>query len=175
MFLLKILSKLLKVFQAEDSPRQLSWGFALGSILGLTPLWNLHNVFVVLFILVLKVNIATAVLSFMLFSLAAPVCDPVFHGVGFGLLVQIPFLQSIWTALYNAPVLPLSRFNNTVVLGSLFCSLILLIPNYFIFRWIVIQYRQKWHVAVQKWRLVQILKRSKLIQFYHQVKLLGGK
>ncbi|MCJ7812630.1 TIGR03546 family protein [bacterium] len=175
MFLLKILSKLLKALRSADSPNQLAWGFALGGILGLTPLLNLHNVLVILLILVLRVNIAAAVLSFMLFSLVAWICDPVFHTVGFGLLVQVPFLQSIWTALYNAPVLPLSRFNNTVVLGSLFCSLILLFPNYFLFRWMIVQYRQQWNVAIQKWRLVQLFKGSKLIQFYHKVKFLGGK
>ncbi|MBN2030616.1 TIGR03546 family protein [bacterium] len=175
MFILKLLSKLLKALQSADSPNQLAWGFALGAILGLTPLWNLHNILIILLIFILKVNLSSALFSLILFSLIAWIFDPLFHTLGFALLVQLPFLQSLWNLLYNAPVLSLSRFNDTIVMGSLFCSLILLVPNFLLFRWMVVLYRRTWNESVKKWRLAKILKSSKAVRFYQKVKFLGGK
>jgi len=41
--LLKLIQSLIKALDSECTPGQLAAGLALGSILGLTPLWNLHN------------------------------------------------------------------------------------------------------------------------------------
>ena len=43
MLLLKLIQSLIKALHSEGTPGQLAAGLALGSILGLTPLWNLHN------------------------------------------------------------------------------------------------------------------------------------
>ena len=43
MLLLKLLQSLVKALHSDGTPGQLAAGLALGSILGLTPLLNLHN------------------------------------------------------------------------------------------------------------------------------------
>ena len=43
MLLLKLIQSLIKALHSEGTPGQLAAGLALGAILGLTPLWNLHN------------------------------------------------------------------------------------------------------------------------------------
>ena len=43
MLLLKLIQSLIKALDSEGTPGQLAAGLALGSILGLTPLWTLHN------------------------------------------------------------------------------------------------------------------------------------
>ena len=53
MFALQILSKLVKVLRSAASPRQIAWGFALGTIWGFTPLFSLHNLVVLVLVMVL--------------------------------------------------------------------------------------------------------------------------
>ena len=64
MIVLKFLSKLFKALRSGDSPGQLAGGFALGMIIGLTPLWSLHNLLVVILIIIIKVNISMAPVIF---------------------------------------------------------------------------------------------------------------
>ncbi|MFH1941586.1 MAG: TIGR03546 family protein [bacterium] len=174
MFFLKIMSKFFKAMGSAASPRQIAWGFALGAILGLTPLWSLHNLIVISLILVLSVNVSAALMAFLLFSFFAWALNPIFHTVGFFFLTKTTFFESFWTALYNSSFMPFTRFNNTVVTGSLVCSLLLVAPNYFLFKWLVKRYRESWIQVVQKWRIIQVLKGNRVIRFYLKVKKVGG-
>lgn len=173
MIFLKLLGKFIKVLQSNESPNQIAWGFALGSIAGLTPLTVLHNLLVLFLIIILKVNIAAAVLALLIYSLIAWVFDPVFHTLGFVLLIEFSALESFWTTLYNAPVAPLSKFNNTVVLGSLVVSLMLLPVNYWIFKSFVRRYRESWRDKIQKWKVTKMLMGSKIARFYFKIREMG--
>ena len=174
MFFLKILSKFVKALHAEDNPSQVAWGFALGAIPGLTPLWGLHNLVVLLLVMILKVNAAAVLLSFALFSLLAFPLAPVFHAIGLGVLTKIPFLKGLWTALYNAPLAPFTRFNETVAMGGFLTAMILLIPNYFIFRFLVSRYRRTWKDRVERWKIVKVFKSSWPVRAYVKLKTLGS-
>lgn len=169
MIVLKILSKILKALQSNESPNQLAWGFVLGMIIGLTPFANLHNVLVIVLIIILKVNISMAIASFIIFSLFAYLLDPLFHNIGW-LLINVDFLRPIWIFCSTKPVLAFSNLNNTVVLGSLVSALVLLLPFFFLTKLWVKLYRTKVQNRVQKWKIVQILKGSKLYSLYEKVK-----
>ncbi len=67
MLIIKLIAKLLKAMGSNASPRQVAWGFALGAIWGLTPFWSLHNLLVLIFILILKINLSAALMSLALF------------------------------------------------------------------------------------------------------------
>ncbi|NQT25861.1 TIGR03546 family protein [candidate division KSB1 bacterium] len=170
MIFLKLLSKFIKVLRSGASPNQIAWGFALGTIPGLTPLACLHNLIVLLLIIIFKINLAAATMALALFSLIAWIFDPFFHSLGFYILVRISTLQGAWTNLYNAPIAPLSLFNNTVVMGSLAVALILVLPNYFWFKWFVRRYRETWNAKIDKWKIVKIMKGSKLVKVYTKIK-----
>ncbi|MBN1465996.1 TIGR03546 family protein [candidate division KSB1 bacterium] len=177
MVALKILAKLFKALRSNESPNQLAWGFVLGMIVGLTPLWNLHNLLVIILIIILKVNAAMAFAAFILFDIIVfaflPVLDPLLHSVGYWLLVDAEWLRPLWLFFSRTPVLAWSNFNNTVVLGSLVVALILVIPVFFFTKWWVVQYRDKIDARVQKWKIVQILKSTKLVQLYNKIIQLG--
>lgn len=173
MFFLKLLGKLVKILESETSPNQIAWGFALGMIPGLTPFWSAHNFLVFLLILILRVNIPSAILGMAIYSLFAWALDPLFHTIGFAMLTDISFLQPMWTTLYNAPLAPFTRFNNTVVMGSLVCAIVLLIPNALLFRLMVKRYRASWGARVRQWRIVQALKGSKVVGLYQKIKRWG--
>ena len=173
MVMLKLLSKLVKALRSDASPRQIGWGVALGAVIGLTPLWSLHNLGVLLLAVILPVNLAGFIFGWMVYGLVSLALTPVLHRIGTLVLVDISLLQSVWTGLYNAPIAPFTRFNNTIVMGGLLFSLILLWPNMALIRFLVVAFREKWEEAVKKWKIVQVLKGNSLFRFYLKIRNLG--
>jgi uncharacterized protein (TIGR03546 family) len=169
MFILKLLGKLFKALRSGASPNQIAGGFIFGMIIGLTPFWSLHNLLVVILIIILKVNISMAIFSFLICSGFAYLLDPIFHSFGYWLLVDVTSLQGLWTSLYNTPVVPLTRYNNTVVMGSLVSSLILTLPMFFLVKVGVVLYREKFEARIQKLKIVQIVKSSKIYSVYQKI------
>lgn len=173
MFGLKLLAKLFKALRSGESPGKIAGGFILGMIIGLTPIWSLHNLIVFILLIILNVNLGMAIFSFLLFSGFAYLFDPMFHSLGFWMLVDVPALKGLWITMYNTPILGLSKFNNTVVMGSLTVSLALLIPAYFAVKLFVVYYRQHIDAKMQKWKIVQMVKGSKIYSLYEKIRNLG--
>jgi uncharacterized protein (TIGR03546 family) len=174
MFWLKLIKDFIGVLREGQTPAQVAGGFALGSILGLSPMLTLQGIVVWFVILVLDVNLSAALLALTVFSLFAFLLDPVFHWVGFQILTNIDALQGFWTMLYNAPVAPLSRFNNTVVMGSFISALVLFLPVYIGMKKFVLAYRASIGAKIEKWKVYQWIKRSTLVQWYEKLRDLGG-
>ena len=166
MLVLKLIQSLFKALHSEGTPGQLAAGLALGSILGLTPLFNLHNAVVFALIMVLNVSFAGAMLGWAVFVPVGFLLDPVFDWIGRTLLLDTPALRPVWTALYNAPVVPLTNFNNTIVLGSLVFALVAWLPLFFASRWGVVRYRATVAERVKRSALYRTVVASKLYNLY---------
>jgi uncharacterized protein (TIGR03546 family) len=166
MIALKFLLKFIQTLNKDASPQQIAGGMALGAIAGLTPLASLHNLVVLILVLMLRVNISSAILSLGVFSTLAYLLDPLFNKIGYLLLVRVEALKPLWTTFYNTPIVPWTRFNNTLTLGSLVFSLLLFWPLYFFLVWGVKTYRERVLAIVQRWKIVQVLKASKLYHLY---------
>ncbi|MBR3627526.1 MAG: TIGR03546 family protein [Elusimicrobia bacterium] len=155
MFFLKLLKQIVVIFQTDISPNQVAWGFALGAILGLVP-----NMFMklVLFIVIMmfRVNVSAAFLAWAVYEILSFALDPLFDVVGFYIL-NIGSLNGFYTWLYNLPVVPFTKFNNTVVMGSLIVGIILIIPNMLIAKKLLVYYRTHLRDKVSKWKIVKIL------------------
>ncbi len=93
MFWINFLVKITRILHSNESPRGLAAGFALGSILGLTPLLSAHNLFVFCLILLLNISISAALFGLFVFSAFAYFFDPVFHSLGYFLLVDLKLLN----------------------------------------------------------------------------------
>ncbi len=166
LMLLKLLQQLIKTLNSEGTPGQIAAGMALGAVLGLTPLVNLHNLVMLGVIMVLNVSFPGAMLGW---ALAIPVgfaLDPLFDWLGRTLLLGTPALTPLWTALANTPVVPLTNFNNTVVLGSFVAWAVLAIPIYFLARGGVDRYRSRIYARLKETRVFQALTASQLYNFY---------
>ncbi|MCI0707564.1 MAG: TIGR03546 family protein [Ignavibacteriae bacterium] len=174
MFWLQIVANFLKILRAGQTPQQIAGGFALGSILGLSPMFTLQGLAVWLLILILNVNLSAAILSLTLFSLVAFIFDPVFHWLGYEVLVNVDELTGTWTALYNAPIAPLTRFNNTVVMGSFLSSLVLFVPVYFGMKQFVVAYRSTLGARIEKWKIYQIISKNFIVRWYNRIKNFGS-
>lgn len=171
--LLKYIAKLLKALSSEASPVQLAGGFVLGMIIGLTPVFSLHNAFILILLIILKVNIGMALLAFILFSGVAFLADPAFHNFGIWLL-ENDSLQAMWTSMYNTEWIAATRFYNTVVIGSFVSALILILPVFPGLIFIVSQYRTHINERIQKLKIVKALKGTKFYSIYKTVQRVRG-
>ncbi len=174
MFWLQIVKNFIQILRAGQTPRQIAGGFALGSMVGFMPFLTLQGLILWLIILVLDVNLSAALLSATLFALIAYLFDPLIHAVGYFFLADISALRALWASLYNAPIAPLTRFNNTVVLGSLLISLVFFLPVYFGMRQFVLAYRAHLHTRIEKWKIYRVISKSTLVQWYDRIKNLAS-
>jgi uncharacterized protein (TIGR03546 family) len=90
------------------------------------------------------------------------------------LLAKIPALKPLWTSLYNMPVVPYTRFNNTIVLGSFAIGFLLLVPNYLLGKKLLVSYRTNWRPHVQRFKIVQMFKASGIFRWYQTYKGIRG-
>ena len=171
---LNVVSKFIKAFRSGESPRQIAAGFCFGFLIGLMPFWTLQGVVLFVLLFLLNVNMAAGTLAILLASLFAYLLDPIFHNLGFYILTAIPALQGAWEWLYNNPLGPLTRFNNTVVMGSFVGGLVLAFPVFWGMKKLVVVYREKLEVRVKKWKIVQAIKGSKLVQLYEKIRDFRG-
>ena len=155
-----MLSRILKVIKAlnsNEAPWQISLGLIFGAILGLTPLYSLHNLVVLFLALLINLNISMMVVSCVGFSVIAYALDPLFHQVGLALLTS-PELKAFWIQFFSCPVFLLSNLNNTLVMGSLVISLAAAVPLFFLFNILVVKYRDVYNTFIGKFPLLRFLK-----------------
>jgi len=169
--MLSLLAKLLKALNAEGSPAQVSIGFTLGMIVGLTPLWSLSNLLLLFIVCAFRINFTAFMLSAIVFSGLAFLLDPVMEQFGM-IMLTAPALQEIWGIFYANDLMRLARFNNTLVLGGLISGLVIAIPFFFLANYLIKKYRQHLLAWVAKSRIMKLLKASKFYQIYS--KLSGG-
>jgi uncharacterized protein (TIGR03546 family) len=166
MLLLKLLQSLVKALNSEGTPGQVAAGIALGAVFGLTPLVNLHNLVLFMLAVVLNVSFPGVMLGWALFLPVGFGLDPVFDAVGRLLLVGTPALLPFWTWCYNTPVVALTNFNNTIVLGSVVVWAAALLPLFFVLRWLVMTYRATVYARLRRTRLFQAVQASKAYNLY---------
>jgi len=162
---LKLLQSIISTLNSEGTPRQIAAGFALGAALGLTPLVNVHNLVVFALACLLNVSFGGFLLGWTVFVPLGFALDPIFNAVGLALL-QAPGLTGFWTSLANTPVVPLTNFNNSVVLGSFVAWVVLWLPIFFLSRWLVVKYRAHVYERLKRMKFFQALAASKLYNYY---------
>lgn len=163
----RLLKEMFAALHGGTDPRHLAAGFALGAVMGLVPKGNLIAVVFLLLFFALRLNKGMALMAAALFTPVGYAIDGLAHRVGFALL-KAPALRGLWTALYDMPVVPLTRFNNTVVLGNLALGLVLLVPLYFLLLRAVAWYAANLAAKVERLRVVQWLKGLRIVQLYQE-------
>jgi uncharacterized protein (TIGR03546 family) len=165
MLIIKFIQSLVKALNSDGTPGQVAMGMALGLAFGLTPLVSLHNLVVLAVAMLTTVSFPGV---FVGWAIATPIgflLDPLFDRVGMSLLMN-DALAPLFVWIINTPVVALARLNNSIVLGSLVVWLVALVPMFFVFRVLVARYRADIYAHVQKWRVVQVVKGSKLWNVY---------
>jgi len=163
----KTVAKIIKIIESDVSPAQIAGGFSFGMIIGMTPLWNLHNLFLLFLVLIIRINWGMLVTIFGVFSAFSFAIDPLYHSIGMKLL-SAEQLHDFWTRLYNTPTATWTHFNNSIVLGSLVMSTAIAVPGWVGMRWFVIGWREGWlkEWLEKKWKLVTKIKNSRFYKWY---------
>ena len=165
MLLLKFLQSLVKALNSDGTPGQVAAGMAIGLCFGLTPLLSLHNIIVLVIAMLTTVSFPGVMLGWAIAVPLGFMLDPLFDSVGLALLTNDALTPAfVW--IINTPVVSLARLNNTIVLGSLVSWLALLVPTYFLFRFLVARYRRDIYERLEKSRAFQTVKASKVWNVY---------
>jgi uncharacterized protein (TIGR03546 family) len=163
--LLKLLQKLVATLNSDGTPTQVAAGMAIGTVFGLTPLINLHNLVILVFVMLFKVTIPAVMLGWLASIPLGFALDPMFDRMGQQML-EVLALNPVWTTVTNAPILALANLNNSVVLGSLVFWILVAIPFFFLFRWGVARYRETVYVRIRRMKLYKAVKASKVYNLY---------
>jgi uncharacterized protein (TIGR03546 family) len=155
--MLHLLVKLFKALNANQQPGQLALSFVLGMILGLTPFWSPHTLFILLLIIVLRINLTAVLVAWTFFTGVAYLLDPVFDQVGYWVLHQ-PAFQPIFTEWYNTAFWRWMNFNYTIVMGSIVVSLAMAPVAFVLFLILIKAYRQRFLTWFNRFKIVKMLK-----------------
>jgi uncharacterized protein (TIGR03546 family) len=170
----KWIAALFVAINANNRPGEVAAGVSFALLLALIPSGNLLWIALFIITFLLKINLAAELLFLALFKLLAPLADGLLHRLG-ALVLSQPALSNAFCTAYNLPLLPFSRFNNTVVMGGLIAGLLLWIPGFLIFRRLVIVYRRRWREKIAGSRLVKALGRVPLVaNIANAVRKIGG-
>ena len=117
-------------------PSQLAAGFAWGLLLGLVPAGNVFWIVLFLVSFFLRHNQVAKLLILALLKVLAGIVQPLMDSVGWEVL-HIEALQPFFTTLYNLPFVPFTKFNNTMVAGGLVTGVILWLPVFLLFYFLI--------------------------------------
>lgn len=128
------------MLNSDTGTNQLAAGLALGLVMGFSPFLSIQTFFFFLLVFIFRIQMGAAFLSAFFFKFAAFLLDPVTDIVGRKVL-ETEGLRPLFVSMYNMPLVPLTRFNNSIVMGSAVLGFALAIPAFFIFKSLVIKYR----------------------------------
>ncbi len=138
--LLKQIFNFLKLLNSDTETSPLAYGLSLGLILGFAPFFSIQTFIVLFIIFVLRVQLGAAFLSAFFFKFIAFLFDYPAHLLGKSVLEAEP-LRPLFVSLYNMPIVPMTRFNNSIVMGSMIVSLLLFPFAFYGFKALIIAYR----------------------------------
>lgn len=161
-FLLKQLFGLIKLLNSDTGHNQIAAGIAAGFVLGMSPWLSLQALLIFFCLFFFRVQAGMAFLAAFFFAFVAWLLDPMFHAFG-RVMLEAGALQGLWTTLYNLPLVPFTRFNNTTVIGAGVISLALCPLIFFVARSLVLSYRQ---AVVERFRQTKFWRAVKATSFY---------
>ena len=165
MFILKQLFGLLRLLHSENGTKAIAIGAAFGFILGLTPVMSLQGLLIILTLLFLRIQVGAALVSWLVFGFVPLLIPGLLDQIGSAVLTS-SLLNGLWTSMYQAPIFPLTQFNNTVVMGGFVFGILFCPVVYFITLFLVKKYRASIGAYFQKTKFMKVITGSKFYNWY---------
>jgi len=159
---IKWIAALIIAINANSRAGEIAAGAACGFLLALLPAGNLLWIILFLIFFFTKINLGAEFLFIALLKLPVSLLSGLLHGIGYFALTQ-PALHGIFTDLYNIPLIPYTRFNNTVVMGGLITGIVFWLPFFFLLRLLVLLYRKNLRDKIAGCRLAVRFRRLPLV------------
>lgn len=171
--LLKQIFAFFKLLNSDTGTNQLAAGLSLGLVLGFSPFLSLQTAVALVILFFFRVQIGAAFLSAFFFKFTAFLLDPLCDRIGRAVL-ENESLRPLFVSLYNAPLVPMTRFNNSIVMGSGIIGFALAIPAFFIFHALIRKYRQTVVARFQSSKLWKAWSATTLYKWYTSYEKLYG-
>ena len=161
--MLNYIVKITRALNANSKPEQIANAFCIGLMLGFMPKNNLLWYLLFVFFLFVRFNKSGYFIMLIIGSLIAPLCDGIFDTVGYAALTFKP-LENFYSTLLDIPFVGFTRFNNSIVCGSLICGLIIYIPLFILTLF-----------GIKAWRkyIAPRFNNSKIFKLFYQIPLVG--
>ena len=163
-----------KLLNSETGHNQIAAGIALGFVLGLSPTLSLQTFIVFLLIFLFRIQAGAAFLSAFFFKFLGVFLDPVVDPIGRWVLEQ-ESLRTLFVELYNIPLIPLTRFNNSVVMGSGVLAFILTPVVFYSSRTIILKYREAIVAKFKETKFWKAFAATSFYKWYNTYQSLYGK
>ncbi len=163
--LLKQLFNFFKLLNSDTGTYQIASGLTIGMILGFSPFLSLQTSLVLIVVFFFRIQIGAMFISAFFFKFIAFAVDPLADILG-RVVLEAPTLRSIWVTLYNMPIIPFTRFNNSIVMGSFLVALILAAPVFFLFKKFIISYRATVVVRFKQTKFWKVFTATKFYNWY---------
>ncbi len=163
--ILKEIFNLIRILNSETGAGQIAFGICLGFILGLSPWVSLQAIIIFLMILIFRVQAAAALTSAFFFSFIAYLFDPMIHKLG-KYVLKHDSLELLWSKMYNAPLVPYTQFNNSIVMGGAVIGIILAPIIYILSYSIIKKYQDLIVSRFKETRIWKFIKGSVLYNWY---------
>lgn len=171
--LIKQLINLIRLLHSDSGQNQIAMGLSFGVFLGFAPFLSLQTLLVLAIVFIFRVQLGAAFLSSFFFKFIAFLLDPVADPIGRSLL-ENETLRPLWTQMYNVPLLPMTRFNNSIILGSFVISIVICIPLFFVFKKLITQYQTHLVARFESSKAWKAFKATKLHDWYSKYNDLYG-
>ncbi|MBC7370423.1 MAG: TIGR03546 family protein [Bdellovibrionaceae bacterium] len=171
--LLKQIFAFFKLLNSETGTNQLAAGLACGLILGFSPMLSIQAFIVLFLIFFFRIQMGAALLSAFFFKFVAFIFDPVADTLGRTVL-EAPGLRPLFVTMYNMPLVPLTRFNNSIIMGSGIVGLILVVPAFFVFKALIIKYRATVVARLKGTKFWKAFAATKVYNWYNKYTELYG-
>lgn len=157
-------AKILTYLELNITPKEVASGVCLGMLLGFIPMNGTMTILLFILFFILKINRFSTALTLPLFKLLYisgfwKIADQ----IGTYLLVDANYLNNFWRFLVNLPIIAYLEVNNTLVAGGLALSLILIVPVYFLAKFIYIRFIEKNLTKIQNSKLAKRLTKYRLV------------
>jgi uncharacterized protein (TIGR03546 family) len=163
--MIKAIAKLIVALNGNVKKSQIAAGFAWGLLLALVPAGNAFWIVLLLVSFFFKHNHGSTLLGMAVLKLILPLAASPIDALGWELL-HIDRLQPLFTTMYNMPFVPFTRFNNTLVAGGLVSGIVLWLPAFFLFSFIVSLYR---NTIAPKIRNSKVIKKIAKFPFFSAI------
>ena len=172
-FLLNQMFQLLKLLNSNKGTNQIAAGIALGAVMGFSPVFSLQYVVAFLLMLVFRIQIGAALISATFFAFPAFLIDGWANQLG-QVILEAPSLRPLFTQLYNMPIVPFTRFNNSIVMGSGAIGFLLAPIVFFVSRTLVMRYRIHIVQRFQQTKFWKLIQATSLYKWYAKYEALHG-
>jgi uncharacterized protein (TIGR03546 family) len=171
--LLKQIFSLIKLLNSETGTYQIAAGIACGMILGFSPFFSLQTLLVWALVFLFRIQFGAALVSAFFFKLCSYLFDPAFDIVGTWVL-ELPQLRDVFVFLYNLPIVPFTRFNNTIAMGSMVASIAIAPFCFWGAKILIEKYRSTVLARFKNTKFWILVKQTSLYQWYYKYEELYG-